>query len=62
MAAAITWDTIVAGESLVAYRIKDAQFIGKRPSLTLVDPHQGSVDSELVVQCEVKCDVEAFDE
>ena len=62
MAAAVTSNTIVAGKCLVAYYIQNSQFVCKSPSLALVNPHQGSMDSELVVQCEIKCDVEAFDE
>ena len=70
MSAAIAHNAIVAGEGAIADDIEHAKFIGKRPSLLLVAPHERRMQVELVfvlfqrcrqTHCQVERHIQTFD-
>ena len=62
MSAAVSRYAVVAGQGLVSDEVKGSEAVCKFPGLCLVNPHQGSVDGELLVHREIEGDIERFDE
>ena len=55
-------DAVVAGVGVVADVVEAAEFVGQLPGLRFGEVHQGGVDLEGVVHCEVEGYVHGFDE
>ena len=62
MSAAVSGNAIVAGERTAANDVEHAEIVCQLPSFCFVNPHQRSVDDELLFHCHVERDVEATDE
>ena len=62
MPAAVARNAVIAGKRFVAHDIQHPQFIGQRPRLLLVNPHQRRMDNELLVHRKIERDVERLDE
>ena len=62
MSATVTNDAVVASEGTIADDIEYTQFICHCPGLLFVAPHQGCVQAELLVHCQVERHVQALDE
>ena len=55
-------DAVVAGVGVVADVVEAAEFVGQLPGLRFGEVHQGGVDLEGVVHCEVEGGIHGFDE
>ena len=62
MSAAVAYDAVVAGEGAVADGVEHSQLVGQCPCLLFVEPHEWSVQAELLVHGEIEGCVEALDE
>ena len=61
MTASITWDTIIASNRILTHYIKSPQMASQFPRLTLVNPHQWSMDNKLLLHSQIECNIQTFD-
>ena len=62
MSAAVAYDAVIAGKGSIADSIEHTKFVCQSPGLLLVEPHQGCVQTELLVHCKVERRVQTLDE
>ena len=62
MSAAVAYDAVIAGKRAITNRVEHTKLVCQSPGLLLVEPHQGRVQTELLVHRKVERRVQALDE
>ena len=62
MSAAVAYNAVITGKRAITNHVEHTKLVGKCPSLLLVKPHQGRVQTELLIHRKVERRVQTLDE